>query len=102
MISMFRFWMTGSALTRYECAGSCVHVALAKNIFRKGRGLGRGGQLSEHVEGWRIPIPPSYALAMLCQPGLAIAKAIASWDHRHHGFARALDIPTLIAARSLR
>ena len=44
--------------------------------------------------------PPSYALAMLCRPGLAIAKAIASWDHRHDGFARALDIPTLMVARS--
>ena len=47
-----------------------------------------------------IDIPPSYDLAMLCQPGLAIAKAIASWDHGHHGFAGALDIPTLIVARS--
>ena len=45
-------------------------------------------------------IPPSYALAMLCHPGLAIAKAIASWDHRHHGCARSLDIPTLMVARS--
>ena len=44
--------------------------------------------------------PPSYAMAMLCHPGLAIAKAIASWDHRHHGCARSLDIQALIVARS--
>ena len=44
--------------------------------------------------------PPSYALALLCHPGLAIAKAIASWDHHHHGLAGALDIQALIVARS--
>ena len=49
---------------------------------------------------WIPQIPPSYALAMLCHPGLAIAKAIASWDHRHHGFTQALHIQALILARS--
>ena len=49
---------------------------------------------------WTLGSPPSYALAMLCQTGLAKAKAITSWDHHHHACAGALDIPTLILARS--
>ena len=42
---------------------------------------------------------------LLC-PGYAMSswfgysQAIASWDHRHYGCARALDIPTLMVARS--
>ena len=47
-----------------------------------------------------LAIPPSYALAMLCHPGLAIAKTIASCDHHYHGCARGLDIPTLMVATS--
>ncbi len=44
--------MTGSALTRYECAGSCILRRSQKNIFRKGRGLGRGGLFVG--PGWRV------------------------------------------------
>ena len=36
----------GKRLDSQSRAGSCVHVALAKNILRKGRGLGRGGSIS--------------------------------------------------------
>ena len=53
---------------------------------------------ASNMLGWEIP--PSYALAMLRQPSLATAKAIASWDHIHHGCAGALDIPTLITVGS--
>ena len=45
-------------------------------------------------------VPLSSGLAMLCQPGLAEAQAIASWDHSHQVCADELLIPTLTVARS--
>ena len=32
--------------------------------------------------------------------GMTVNPALANWDHRHHGFTGAQDIPTLIVARS--
>ena len=36
----------------------------------------RSGRLS-----WNYGIPPCHSLAMQCDPDLAVAMAIASWDH---------------------
>ena len=49
----------------------------------------------------RLKSPPAYALAMLCHPGLAIARAIATWDHRQHGVTDPLVCISLLTNMDL-
>ena len=42
--------------------------------------------------------PPSHALAMLCDPDVAVAKAIAKQYHQPHHAGSAVDIPFLAIA----